>query len=104
MKLTIQPPSNAGVKNVGYYVSAPSYIFMVWCLTKQRDNFYLFTFYFTNTSTKTKCGTIFKQKSIAEFWNMQLRFYALAQFFHLPTQEGSQEFSCLAIGNIFYGE
>jgi hypothetical protein len=33
------PPSSAEVKNVWRYTSTPPYVFMAWCLVKQRDNF-----------------------------------------------------------------
>jgi hypothetical protein len=36
------PPSSADVKNAWSYTSTPQYVFMAWCLVKQRDNF---TFY-----------------------------------------------------------
>jgi hypothetical protein len=38
------PPSSAEVKNARSYTSTPQYVFMAWCLVKQRDNF-TFTFY-----------------------------------------------------------
>jgi hypothetical protein len=37
------PPSSAEVKNAWSYTSTPQYVFMAWCLVKQRDNF-TFTF------------------------------------------------------------
>jgi hypothetical protein len=36
------PPSSAEVKYAWSYTSTPQYVFMAWCLVKQRDNF---TFY-----------------------------------------------------------
>jgi hypothetical protein len=36
------PPSSAEVKNACSYTSAPQYVFMAWCLVKQRDYFTLF--------------------------------------------------------------
>jgi hypothetical protein len=35
------PPSSAEVRNVWSYTSTPQYVFMVWCLVKHRDNFFL---------------------------------------------------------------
>jgi hypothetical protein len=34
-----KPPSSAEVKNMGRCNSTPQYVFMAWCLVKQRDNF-----------------------------------------------------------------
>jgi hypothetical protein len=36
------PPSSAEVENAWSYISTPQYVFIAWCLVKQRDNF---TFY-----------------------------------------------------------
>jgi hypothetical protein len=33
------PPSSAEVKNVWSYTSTPPYVYMAWCLVKQRHNF-----------------------------------------------------------------
>jgi hypothetical protein len=33
--------SNAEVKNTWSYTSSPQYVFMVWCLLKNKDNFAL---------------------------------------------------------------
>jgi hypothetical protein len=41
---SISPPSRAEVKNVWSYTSSPQYVFTMWCLVKQGDNF---TFTFT---------------------------------------------------------
>jgi hypothetical protein len=35
------PPSSAEVKNAWSYTSTLHYVFMAWCLVKQRDNFTL---------------------------------------------------------------
>jgi hypothetical protein len=35
------PPSSAEVKNMWSYISTLPYVFKVWCLVKQRDNFTL---------------------------------------------------------------
>jgi hypothetical protein len=42
------PPSSAGVKNSWSYTSTRQYVFMAWCLVKNRDNF-TFTFIVLNT-------------------------------------------------------
>jgi hypothetical protein len=40
------PPTSSKVKNAWCYTSTPQYVFMAWCLVKNRDNF---TFIFTIT-------------------------------------------------------
>jgi hypothetical protein len=43
------PPSSK-VKNTWRYTSTPQYVFMAWCLVKQRDNFtFTFTLNFLNS-------------------------------------------------------
>jgi hypothetical protein len=40
------PPSGNMDKNVWSYISTPSYVFMLWCLVKHKDNFtFTFTFF-----------------------------------------------------------
>jgi hypothetical protein len=46
------PPSTAEVKNAWSYTSTPQYVFMAWCLVKQRDNF-TFTFFQVTASHET---------------------------------------------------
>jgi hypothetical protein len=52
------PPSRAEVKNAGSYTSTPPYVFVTWCLVKQRDNFAFFIFYIHQLETKSSIHSI----------------------------------------------
>jgi hypothetical protein len=47
-------PSNAEVKNAWSYTSTPTYVFMEWCLVRNRDDF-TFALQFKDTE-ETGCG------------------------------------------------